>query len=591
MPDQSITKLFYRLWIHLSKVRRFQFGFLLLIMIAVSFAEFISIGAILPFLAVLTDPNKVFDHPRTQQFIQALEISSSEELLLPVTIIFGCAAISAGALRLSLNWASMRLSFAAGCDISSAIYLRTLYQPFSVHAARNSSEVINGIVNKSSGVIYGVLSPALSIISCGLMLIAILAILLSVDTYITVAAFTGFSLIYGIIIWLTRSQKIRNSQVIAKESTQVFKSLQEGLGGIRDIIIDNSQIAYCQIYRNADRPWRLAEGSNQFLAQAPRYGVETIGIVVIALLAYVFVNQSNSNNMVMPVIGLLALGAQRMLPVMQLLYVSLSSIQGAQASLKDVLNLLDQPMPNWHTQLQAKPLDFSKGISLKGVSFRYSPQTQWVIKNLNLEIAKGERVGFIGKTGAGKSTLLDIIMGLLEPTEGFLSVDGMAITTSNCRAWQLHISHVPQVIYLADSTIEENIAFGEAKNTIDPQRIIEAAQQAQIADVIETWPKQYKTSVGERGVRLSGGQRQRIGIARALYKKADVIIFDEATSSLDNDTENAVMDAIDALGGEITVLIIAHRLTTLKKCTKIVEVSDGGILRTGSYQEIINQLI
>jgi len=214
----------------------------------------------------------------------------------------------------------------------------------------------------------------------------------------------------------------------------------------------------------------------------------------------------------------------------------------------------------------------------------------WILNELNLSIAKGSRVGFIGTTGSGKSTLLDIVMGLLKPTEGTLAVDDQDITAGNHRAWQAHIAHVPQAIFLADSTIEENIAFGQPKSKIDRQRVIQAAKQAQIADLIETWPDQYKTFVGERGIRLSGGQRQRIGIARALYKKADVIIFDEATSALDNETEQAVMEAIEGLSDDLTVLIIAHRLTTLKNCTQIVELGDGGIRRIGNYQDIVDNV-
>jgi len=252
------------------------------------------------------------------------------------------------------------------------------------------------------------------------------------------------------------------------------------------------------------------------------------------------------------------------------------------------LELLDQPLPDYIDQPVDKPLPFQKQIALKQLSFRYSSQTPWVLKNLSLIIPKGSRIGFIGTTGSGKSTLLDIVMGLLQPTEGLLEIDNQAITYVNYRAWQAHIAHVPQTIYLADSSVEENIAFGIPKNQIDPVRVRKAAQQAQIADKIESWPKQYQTFVGERGIRLSGGQRQRIGIARALYKQSDVIIFDEATSSLDTETEQAVMQSIEGLSKDLTLLIIAHRLTTLRNCTQIVQLGDGGVKRIGDYLDIVN---
>jgi len=590
MSDQSISSLLKRLWYHLNRRRQIQFGALLLLMIFASFAEIISIGSILPFLAVLTTPNKVFAYPNAQPIIQVLAIDTPEQLLLPLTIAFALAALVAGSVRLLLTWASTRLSFATGADLSISIYRRTLYQPYAVHVARNSSEVINGIVTKASGVIYGIIGPTLSLISSTLMLVAILAVLLSVELVISLVAFGGFGAIYGTVIWLTRTKKIRNSKRIARESTQVIKSLQEGLGGIRDVLIDGSQSTYCQIYRSADQPLRLAQGSNQFIAQAPRFGVEALGMVLIAALAYVLTKQPDGIATAIPVLGALALGAQRMLPVMQLAYASWTSIQGGQVSLRDTLDLLDQPLPEYANQPPPTPLPLQREISLNQLSFRYGPETPWILKELNLSIAKGGRVGFIGTTGSGKSTLLDIVMGLLAPTEGTLAVDGQDITTGNQRAWQAHIAHVPQAIFLADSTIEENIAFGQPKSKIDRQRVIQAAKQAQIADLIETWPDQYKTFVGERGIRLSGGQRQRIGIARALYKKADVIIFDEATSALDNETEQAVMEAIEGLSDDLTVLIIAHRLTTLKNCTQIVELGDGGIRRIGNYQDIVDNV-
>lgn len=584
----SIPELLKRLWHHINPRRRGQFGLLLLLMVCASFAEILSIGAVLPFLAVLTAPERIFQLPAAQPFIRAVGFTSASQLLFPLTITFGVAALISGSMRLLLLWASTRLCFATGADLSISIYRRTLYQPYSVHVARNSSEVISGISGKANGVIGNIIVPTTNLISSSIMLIAILTALLSLNPVIAMAAFGGFGFIYIFIIKLTKKQQLLNSKCIAHESTQVIKSLQEGLGGIRDVLIDGSQAAYCQIYRNADSPLRKAQGNNSFIGASPRFGIEALGMMLIALLAYALAMQPDGIAKAIPVLGALALGAQRLLPVLQGAYGSWSSIQGGQISLRDTLDLLDQPLPDYVDQPVAKPLPFRQLISLKNLSFRYTEQTPWVLQNLDLTIPKGSRIGFIGITGSGKSTLLDIVMGLLSPTDGALEIDGQPIVTGNNRAWQAHIAHVPQAIYLADSTIEENIAFGVPKGKIDQNRVKQAAQKAQIADIIETWPKKYQTYVGERGIRLSGGQRQRIGIARALYKQADVIIFDEATSALDNETEQAVMQSIESLGDDLTVLIIAHRLTTLKNCTQIVELADGGIKRIGTYQEIIS---
>ena len=580
--------LLTRLWSHIASRRRFQFALLLILMIAASFAEILSLGAVLPFLAVLTDPNRIFQLPATQPFIKILGITAPDQLLKPLAITFGLAALISGSMRLLLMWANNRLSFAAGADLSISIYRRTLYQPYAVHAARNSSEVINGISSKTGNVI-NIIQQVMILISATIMLISILIALLTLDTVIALSAFGGFGLIYAVIILFTRKRQYNNGKCIARESTQVIKSLQEGLGGIRDVLIDKSQSVYCQIYRNADLPLRRAQGNSSFISAAPRYGIEALGMMLIALLAYVLARQPDGIAKVIPVLGALALGAQRLLPILQQAYGAWSSIQGNQVSLQDTLALLDQPLPDDAGQPVPDPIAFSRQIDLKNLSFRYSPETPYVLNKLNLSIPKGGSIGFMGLTGSGKSTLLDIVMGLLQPTDGTLNIDGEPIITSNNGAWQAHIAHVPQAIFLADSTIEENIAFGVHTTKIDHKRVQQAAKKAQIADIIETWPKKYQTFVGERGIRLSGGQRQRIGIARALYKQADVIIFDEATSALDNETEQAVMQSIEDLGKDLTILIIAHRLTTLKNCDQIVELGDGGIKRIGTYNEIVSK--
>jgi ATP-binding cassette subfamily B protein len=557
-------------------------------MILASFAEIISIGAVLPFLAVLTAPDRLFNNPAFEPVIKMLRLTEAHQLLLPLTLIFAVTVFFSGALRLLMLWVSTRLSFAMGADISIGIYRRTLYQPYAVHISRNSSEIINSISTKANSVINYAIIPLLTLISSSTMLVIIVLALFAFDPIIALSVFGGFGFIYATILGITSRKQLADSRCIARESTQVIKSLQEGLGGIRDVLINGSQAAYCQLYQNADIPLRKAQGNNFFISNSPRYGIEPLGILLIAVLAYILALQPNGIVRTIPVLGALALGAQRLLPVMQQAYASWSNVQGGWGSLLDVLELLDQPLPDDVDRQIVKPLSFNNQIELKNLSFRYGSQGPWVLRNLDYTIPKGSRVGFIGPTGSGKSTLLDIIMGLLPATEGAIMVDGEPVTTSTLSAWQDHIAHVPQSIFLADSTIEENIAFGVPRDAIDHVRVKEAALQAQIAETIETWPKKYQTFVGERGIRLSGGQRQRIGIARALYKKADVIIFDEATSALDNETEEAVMQSIEALSGKLTILIIAHRLSTLKNCTQIVELGNIGIRRNGSYQEIVS---
>ncbi len=558
------------------------------LMLISAFAEVVSLGAVLPFLGILVAPEHVFNHPIVADVAQAWGITSADQLVLPLTVAFAAAALIAGAIRILLLWVSIRLAFASGADLSIEVYRRTLYQPYRVHVARNSSTVLSGI-GKVNGVVFGVLLPLLTLGSSIVLLVAITLALIAIDPMVASVAAVGFGASYALITWMSRRRLHRNSQCIAYEQTQVVKALQEGLGGIRDVLLDGTQPVYCDIYRKADYPLRRAQGSNVFIGGSPRYIMEALGMVLIAALAYALSRQVGGIATALPVLGALALGAQRLLPALQQTYSAWASIAGSYASLADTIELLDQPLPTEMLQPAPAPLLIQDAIRFDAVRFRYTGDGPWVLDGLNLIIPKGARVGFVGSTGSGKSTTLDLLMGLLIPTEGELLVDGQPISGNRLRAWQRSIAHVPQSIYLADTTLAENIAFGVPPDTIDLDRVQQAARQAQIANFIESSPEGYQAYVGERGIRLSGGQRQRIGIARALYKQASVLVFDEATSALDNATEQSVMDAIEGLSSNLTILLIAHRLTTVRRCDTIVELEHGRVVAQGTYEQLLER--
>lgn len=586
--DNSLPLLLRRLWHHLNENRQRQLILLLGMMIVSVFAEIISLGAVLPFLGVLISPEKVFQQPVIASIANAIGIVSASELVLPLTLAFIIAALVAGGVRLLVLRISTKLSFATGVDLSINMYRRTLYQPYKVHVDRNSSEVISGIANKTSTAVIGVLLPALMFISSMFVLVSIILVLLAIDPFVATFSAIGFGTIYGLIAWISRHQLQRNSQRIATEQTQLFKTLQEGLCGIRDVLLDNSQPLYCEIYHKADKSLREAQGSNTFISASPRFVMEALGMTLLAILAYSMSLHKGGLGAALPVLGALAMGAQRMIPALQLSYVSWATIAGNKASLIDALKLLDQPLPQEAMQPPPDPLPFHNSIRFDAVRFRYNSKTPWVLDGLNLTIPKGARVGFVGATGSGKSTTIDLLMGLLEPTDGQLLVDNHPISGRPLlRAWQRNIAHVPQSVYLTDATLAENIAFGVPRALIDFARVREVARQSQIADFIESNAEGYQALVGERGVRLSGGQRQRIGIARALYKQASVLVFDEATSALDTVTEQAVMEAIESLDRNLTILLIAHRLTTVKRCDRIIELSHGRVVAEGSYDQLL----
>ena len=577
-----------RLWRHIGSRRQSQFALLLVLMLLASVSEIISIGAVLPFLGVLLDPERVLNQPFMEPVIGFFGITSAEQITLFLTLAFCASAVISGGVRLLLLYLGTRLSYATGADLGYSIYRRTLYQPYEVHCSRNSSEVIDGITGKVNNVIVGI-NYFVTIVSSSIILVAIVGTLLKFYPAMTLMAFSGFFLIYLAVIKINNKKLDNNSKVLARESTQVLKALQEGLGGIRDVLIDGTQNEYCQVYRKADLQLRRAQGVNLFISASPRYAIEALGICLIAAIAYYLTHGPGGISSVMPVLGALALAAQRLLPLLQQLYSSWVGVKNIKYSLLDALDLLDQPLPSHASHSFKSAMKYDTSVVLSNLGFRYGSDGPLVLKQIDLEIQKGSRVGFIGETGSGKSTLLDIVMGLLRPTEGRLLIDGQPVTADNQPAWQQHIAHVPQAIFLADTSISENIALGVPREQIDQARVKQAAQRAQIAETIERMPRKYQTQVGERGVRLSGGQRQRIGIARALYKNADVIVFDEATSALDDQTELAVMQTIESLGRDLTILIIAHRLTTLKGCTKVVELSEGRVRRVGSYSEIVEK--
>jgi len=574
------------LWSHLSKRRHKQFVMVAFLMLISTVTEMVSIASTLPFLATLTSPENIYNHELIQPFIIFFNLSSPDQLLFPVTIIFVLVALISGVIRLLLLYSMSRLSFATGADLSINIYRRTLYQPYANHLEQNSSSIINGIITKTNAIVGGVLSPMLLLVNGAILVVGILSMLVAIDVVVALSVIIGFGISYFLILTLTRKRIAKNSAHIANESTKMIKALQEGLGGIRDVVIDGTQEYYAGMYRKADLKLRRSAFENSFIGAAPHAIMTTIGMTLIALLAFTLSQRDAGFALAIPVLGSFALGAQRLLPAVQQIYHSLTSIRGARNSLIDVLELLSSPILQSVKNDDLKIVKFEQSIELKNLNFKYTDNTPLILKEINLTIKKGDIVGFIGKTGSGKSTLIDLIMGLLYANKNSLFVDNKVVNEGNSTEWYSHISHVPQSIYLSDSTIAENIAFGVPENNIDYDLVRRVSKQAQILETIEEWDKGFQTFVGERGVRLSGGQRQRIGIARALYKNTDVLVLDEATSALDSETEKLIMDSIGKLNDSLTILMIAHRVTTLDNCTKIVEVSNGEIIKINTVNGV-----
>jgi ATP-binding cassette subfamily B protein len=556
--------------------------------LVVSLVEVISISAVVPFLALLSSPNQLDGYKWLSLLLNKISFLNPDNLLFCVTVVFIFLTIFSAVLRLLLLFVQTKLSYAIGAEYSLEIYRKTLYQSYEVHLNQNSSEFISGITSKVNNIISNAVNPVLVIVSCAFMLLAICSTLIFIEPLVTIAVFTFFAFIYLIVYGLTKKRLLINGLEVSAEQSKVIKTVQEGLGGIRDILLDGSQPIFTRIYGVADYKLRQAQATIYIIGNCPRYVIEAFGIVIIAVIAYLLTSGSSGFSAAIPVLGVIAFSAQRLLPLLQNAYASWVSIQGGLGALADAMNLLNQPISKYMGQPK-DPIAFESQIVLRDVYFCYNSSTKWTLENLNLTITKGTRLGIIGPTGGGKSTLLDVLMGLLMPTKGNLIVDEQIIGEEQLSSWQSIIAHVPQNIFLADITIAENIAFGVECSFIDYDRVKKAASQAELSETIEEWGLKYDTVVGERGIRLSGGQRQRIGIARALYKNAKVIIFDEATSALDYETEESIIRAINTLDRDITIVTVAHRLTTLRHSDLIIKIEGGQCKVQGSYDDIIHE--
>ena len=553
----------------LSPARRRQFVLTLLLMLAGAVAEMVTIGAALPFLALVADPRSALVPPRLLDLLEAVGGSP----VVGAAVLLIAAALLSSAVRLALTWGSQRFVMAAGHDMAAAVFGRMLRQPYAEQVRRNSSTTLAAI-EKVQSVVFGLLQPAMQGLIGAFIALCVFALLLRIDVRAAGIAALSVALAYVAVSLLVRPRLKRNSEALAGTVVERTRTVQEGLGGIRDIILDRSEPLFEAKFRELDGRYRRAVATNQFVAGAPRYVVEAAGLVAIALVTLAMSLEPGGVVKAIPVLGALALGAQRLLPLLQQAYYGWSLASGNFRAFRDVIELMQAPVPE--PQPAAAPLVLARELVFEEVGFRYA-EGRFGLSGVNLRIRAGEHVGITGPTGGGKSTLLDLLMGLLEPDEGAILVDGRPLDSASRPAWQAGLAHVPQAIYLADDTIAANIAFPRKAGEMDPERLDSAVRAAQLDRFLADLPAGLDTFVGERGVRLSGGQRQRIGIARALYRRPRLLILDEATSALDEATEAAVLAALQQLRGGLTLVTVAHRTTTLAACDRLIRVEGGRV--------------
>lgn len=544
-------------------------------MLLTSFFELFSIASLLPFISVLINPERVIDYKISRIIFSFLNINSEQEIVLFSAALFISAAVISSSIRIFNTWCNYRVVALFGNDISCKAYEKTLKQPYLIHINRNSSAIINTLVTEINDLVLG-LNQVLNVTTNIFISISIVFVLFLISWKIAITSLSIFSLSYYLLSKLTKEKLLRTGRQISTSAREQLKSMQEAFGSIRDLILDNNFLYYTKIYSQKDYRKRIKFSEANFLGLFPRYLLEGFALSIFALIGLFLLNNSDKPDQILPLLGTTALGIQRLLPSMQQTYSGISAIRSYRKVMINILDYLNQDNAQNYSSIKYKALEFKDKIEIKDLSFKYKDDKRKIIRRANLSIKKGEFIGIVGPTGCGKSTFIDILMGLIKPNEGTITIDNKDIYDKKhsdyIKRWHSSFAHVPQNIYLSDSSIENNIVMNSNNSKINKTLLKKSCSQAEILTFINRNKYGFNTIIGERGILLSGGQLQRIGIARALYKQAKVLIFDEATSSLDYATENAVINSINMLSKDLTIVMIAHRLSTLDQCDKIIDI-------------------
>jgi ABC-type multidrug transport system fused ATPase/permease subunit len=578
-PVSRLTSDLKELYKHFSYRRRFQSKMFCGLIFLAAFAEIFSIGVVLPFLSTLMQPNIIFLSDWAQPILSVLRIKSPNELPLAMTIIFIFVVSLASLIRLFHTWVLVMLAHRIGADLSQKAFLNTISLPYEDLISKNSNDVISTLFVKLNLVVIHIIAPCFSLITSLILTIAILSVLIFIEPVISFSIFLGLACLYGVSILVLKTKMFGQGDMINIEQTKVIRFMQDALGSFRDMILDNSQKIYSDLYKKSDTQLRVAHAKIEFYRLSPRHIIEATALIIFSIIALFLISSPNgSSESSIAIMGAIAMGGIKLLPLFQNGYAGWAGIKSHHSLLIDTLDLLEL-RDDRNTIIKDSKLTFKNQIKFEDVSFVYksNDSKEESLSGVTLNIKKGEILGVIGPTGSGKSTFADILMGLLVPSSGKIFIDDALLSSVNIYSWRKKISHVPQSIFLTDSSISSNISLTSLNDEIDDEMLIQAAKGAQIHDLISSWPDGYNTVVGERGVNISGGELQRIGVARALYKNPEILVLDEATSSLDSATENSVMDHIFNLHEDLTIIIIAHRESTLKNCTSIIKFTDGKI--------------
>ena len=581
-----MTKLLSDLYSVLTNQQRLKLFRLQFLVILMAFAEVIGVASIGPFLSLASNTKQLNDDNYFSYLFNALEISTVDDFIflagIGVLILLTMATIiSTITVRFLLKYAQE-----LGATFSSSLYEHYMNKSWMFHASGNSSQLMSNTSIECARVTQGIIYPVMIMNAKIVLAICIIIFLITMNPVVSIAGFLIFSSIYSLIFVYVKKRLTLNGLAVTHAQRARFRLMNEGFGGIKDVMLLGRSATFIDQYRSACNKYGYATGWNATLNEVPKFWVELIAFgAMVSLILFLLVTNNGSMNSILPQLGIYAMASYKLLPAFQQVYGNLTHVRGTAPALNSIrADLLDWKAwkSNQKTEKQSK-VSFCEQITFKNVSFQYPSKNELVLKNINFNIPAKSVVGLVGPSGAGKSTIVDLVLGLIMPTKGSVLIDGLTLDKSSLRSWQDCVGYVPQSIFLSDNTIAANVALGIPDEEININKVKEAIKLADLDTFVDSLPNGLNEMVGEMGVQLSGGQRQRIAIARSLYNEPSVLVFDEATSALDGITEKVIMEAIYKLSSHKTIILIAHRLSTVKKCDQIFYFEDGGLIDSGTF--------
>ena len=559
MKYKSSTYLYKRLFHHVSQKRKIQIFLLFLTVIFSAVAEILTLSSLMPFIDLMIDAQKIYNYKIINNIFDFFGIQNQRDIVFSITIIFITLVILANCLRIFFIWFNAIIIFGISQELTEKSYLNIVSQPYLYHVNTNTSSII-GNVEKILGVSL-CMQLILQAVAALIISISIICMIIYLDSSLAVIA-GAFGFFYYLIIGILLKKKLfQNSKMLSENINRRIQIIQESLGSIREIILRNLEKIFFSRFYSSNKTMYQAMIKTNLMSAIPGPLIILVLMVVLTYTIYIFSIGENGLVYYLPILGVLILASQKLIPLFQQIYVAWSKTQGLYQQIQDVLNILDKLKGKYRKKI--KKLKFENHIQLNNVSFKYSKYDDYVLNNVSIKIKKNQLIGILGKSGQGKSTLIDLITGLIKPTKGIIKVDNKKID-NNELSWQQNIAYVSQKAYVIDASILENIAFGVNKEKIDLNLVKKCSDIAELTKFIKSRKDKFETQIGERGTRLSGGQMQRIGIARALYYDANILIFDESTNSIDEETEKRIYNNLKKLKKKYTIIVINHRKSLAK---------------------------